>query len=298
MEASVEARLQDLEGRMRRLEAAVAPPKPFPVAPQPAPLPPRPPESPRGPQLDLEELLGGRVLAWVGGAAVVLGVVFFLALAIHRGWIDEPTRVALAFAGSTALFGVGLWLYERQGRTQAALATMAAAIAALYASDTAATALYHLVSPAVGLAVGGVIGLVATLVAVRWESQVVAGIGVVGALLAPVLVDAGTTNASLAFMAIALGSAVGILLWRRWGWLAGLAYVVSLPQLVVWVSASEDAHRLLVLVVLGVFWALYVAGALGYELREPTAKLLVVSTLLLLANAGVTAALCWGVLHD
>ncbi len=99
MEASVEARLQDLEGRMRRLEAAVAPPKPFPVAPQPAPLPPRPPESPRGPQLDLEELLGGRVLAWVGGAAVVLGVVFFLALAIHRGWIDEPTRVALAFAG-------------------------------------------------------------------------------------------------------------------------------------------------------------------------------------------------------
>src|SRR6266516_3906124 len=213
MEASVEARLQDLEGRMRRLEAAVAPPKPFPVAPQPAPLPPRPPESPRGPQLDLEELLGGRVLAWVGGAAVVLG-------------------------------------------------------------------------------------LVATIVAVRWESQVVAGIGVVGALLAPVLVDAGTTNASLAFMAIALGSAVGILLWRRWGWLAGLAYVVSLPQLVVWVSASEDAHRLLVLVVLGVFWALYVAGALGYELREPTAKLRVVSTLLLLANAGVTAALCWGVLHD
>src|SRR6266516_1184917 len=250
MEASVEARLQDLEGRMRRLEAAVAPPKPFPVAPQPAPLPPRPPESPRGPQLDLEELLGGRVLAWVGGAAVVLGVVFFLALAIHRGWIDEPTRVALAFAGSTAL----------------------------YASDTAATALYHLVSPAVGLAVGGVIGLVATIVAVRWESQVVAGIGVVGALLAPVLVDAGTTNASLAFMAIALGSAVGILLWRCWGWLAGLAYVVSLPQLVVWVSASEDAHRLLVLVVLGVFWALYVAGALGYELREPTAKLRVVST--------------------
>ena len=82
--------------------------------------------------VSVEDLLGGRVLAWVGGAAVVLGVVFFLVMAANRGWIDETTRVLLAFVGSTALLGVGLYLHEQQGRTQAALAAVATAIAALY----------------------------------------------------------------------------------------------------------------------------------------------------------------------
>src|SRR5215210_7669403 len=30
--------------------------------------------------IDLEELVGGRILAWVGGSAVLLGVVFFLVM--------------------------------------------------------------------------------------------------------------------------------------------------------------------------------------------------------------------------
>ena len=34
--------------------------------------------------MSLEDLLGGRVLAWVGGVAVVLGVVFFLVMAASR----------------------------------------------------------------------------------------------------------------------------------------------------------------------------------------------------------------------
>src|SRR5436190_6289821 len=217
MEASVEARLQFLEERVKTLEAIVsagpaparaAPPKPVePAATRAAPWPSAPQVSdrageaaetapPRAP-FDIEELLGGRVLAWVGGIAVVLAAVFFLVMAVHNGWIDEPTRVVLAFLGSTALLGAGVWLYEAKGRTQAALATVAAALAALYASDTAATAVYHLVSSPVGLVLAGLIGAAAMLIAIRWDSPVVAGIGLVGGLLSPVLVDAGTTAASL-----------------------------------------------------------------------------------------------------
>ena len=302
MEASVEARLHELEERIARLEAVVsasAPaPKPFPTrATPPAPAPRREAPPPRQ-QLDFEDLLGGRVLAWVGGSAIVIGVVFFLALAINHGWIDRPTRVVLAFAGSSALLGAGLWLYERKGKTQAALAAMGAAIAALYASETAATTLYHLVPVPLGLAVAGLIGVVATAVAVRWDSRVVAGIGVIGALLAPVFVDAGTSGASLAFMAVALVSAVGILLWRRWNWLAGLAYLVSLPQLADWVYETRSGHELRTLAVVAAFWALYVVAALGFELRVPTAKLRISSALLLLANAAATAGIGWAVLEN
>src|SRR5437868_2010006 len=161
MDASVESRLSSLEERVRTLEgllrvALASAPQPAAPAPPPVPAtvaPPPPPPS-RAPApvvrepLDLEQVLGGRVLGWVGGLAVVLAAVFFLVMAVHNGWIDEPTRVVLAFAAATALLLAGLWLYERKGQTQAALAAVAAALAALYAADTTASVVYDLIPAA------------------------------------------------------------------------------------------------------------------------------------------------------
>jgi uncharacterized membrane protein len=313
----MEARLQSLEDRVQALEAVIAgragqaPRLPWPgqagrghdratlhvPTRPPAPAAAAPASPPPAP-FDLEDLLGGRILAWLGGVAVFVAAIFFLVMAIRNGWIDEATRVCLAFAGSTALFLVGLWLYERKGQTDAAIAAVAASIAALYAADTTATAVYGLVSPVAGLVLAGLIGVAATAIAVRWDSIVVAAIGIVGALLAPVLVDAGTSSASLAFMVVALCSAVAVLIWRRWSWLAAAAYVTSLPQAIGWIESRHDGHLGLCLAVTGAFWALYVVAALGYELRVPTATLRVSSASLLFANTAVTTALGWWLLHD
>ena len=204
MEGSLEERLRSIEARLEAIERLLsAGPRPArrkdswgfetevpPAAPKAAPA------EPRSPPLNIEDLLGGRVLAWLGGVAVVLGVVFFLVMAVSRGWIDEPTRVVLAFAGSTALLAAALWLYERKGQTQAALAAAAAALASLYASLTVGTVVYDVIPEAGGFAVAGLVGAAGAAMAVRWSSQVVGGIGILGALLAPVLVDAGTSSAS------------------------------------------------------------------------------------------------------
>jgi uncharacterized membrane protein len=126
----------------------------------------------------------------------------------------------LAFAGSLALVAFGIWLYERRGQTQAALATVAAGIAALYASTAATTLHYHLLSPVLGLVIAGAVGALALVTAVRWDSEEIAGIGIVGALLAPVFVGCGTSTSSLVFMTIALLAAIGVVVYRRWAWLA------------------------------------------------------------------------------
>jgi len=311
MEGSSEARLAALEREIEELWARLGavethvqgvvtePPRP-PAAALVPPKPVREPPAPEAaqPSISLEDMLGGRVLGWVGGAAVVLGVVFFLVMAANRGWIDETTRVLLAFVGSTALLGAGLYLHERQGRTQAALAAVATAIAALYVTLTAATQLYDLIDPVLALVFAGLVGAVATAIAVRWDEPVVAGLGIVGALLAPVLVDADTDIASLAFMAVALVSAVGVLLWRRWSWLAVVAFVVSAPQLLGWLYDEYDERLGLSLAVLAAFWLLYVVAAIGYELRVPTASLRLVSASLLLANAALLAGAGWAMLED
>jgi uncharacterized membrane protein len=302
----LERLVEQLTRRLDRLEGTSAPappPPPEPVRimpPAPAPPPPRAaaPPAPERPSFDLEELLGGRVLAWAGAVAVFIGVVFFLATAIRRGWIDEPTRVVLAYFGSTALLAAGLYLYERKGRTQAALASVAAAFASLYASTTAATALYDLVEPGLGLGVALLVGATATAIAVRWDSRELAGIGIVGALLSPVLVDAGTSGVALAFMAVALVSAAGVLLWKRWDWLAVVTFLTSAPQLVAWLAESYDDSLALALVVLVGFWVLYAVAAVGYELRDPTEKLRFSSASLLLADAILTSGAGWLMLDE
>jgi uncharacterized membrane protein len=246
----------------------------------------------------LEELLGGRVLAWVGGIAVVIGVVLFVGLAVNRGWIDEPTRIVLAFVGSTALLVGGLVLYERKGQTEAAVASVAAAIAALYATLAAATTLYDLVHPTAGLAVALLIGAVATGIAIRWDSWLIAALGIVGALLSPVLVDSDTSWAALGFVAVALLSATGVVLWRRWNWLASIAFVVSAPQLLAWLGDEHEEHLVVALAVLLGFWAIYVVAAAGYELRVPTQTLRPASALLLLADAALLAGAGWAALDS
>src|SRR2546428_13962766 len=102
----LESKLDELLRRVERLELRFAPSAaPRPVSePTPAPGPARTgPTVPTVPRPDLEELLGGRVLGWVGGSAIVLGAVFFLVMAVSRGWIDEPTPVVLAFLRSASV---------------------------------------------------------------------------------------------------------------------------------------------------------------------------------------------------
>ena len=298
--AAIQQALDDLNERVARLEGRRAapptqpsPPMWPPAQPQARQAPSPRPTAPPRPQLDLEELLGGRVLAWVGGVAVLIGVVLFVGLAVNRGWIDEPTRIVLAFVGSTALLVGGLVLYERKGQTEAAVASVAAAIAALYATLAAATTLYDLVHPTAGLAVALLIGAVATGIAIRWDSWLIAALGIVGALLSPVLVDSDTSWAALGFVAVALLSATGVVLWRRWNWLASIAFVVSVPQLVAWLDAEHVEHLAVALAVLLGFWAVYVVAAVGYELRVPTQALRPASALLLLSDAALLSAAGW-----
>ena len=314
-ERSLEQRLSEVEAVLEtilaRLDAAdrrgETPTTPAPAAPPPPPMParaaPQPPPPAAAPAVPspsrmlmrpgetLEDLLGGRVLAAVGGLAIVLGVVFFLVIAVDRGWIGVEARVALAFIGSTALLALGLWLYERRGQTDAAVAAVAAALASLYVSLTYATSVQDVIATEAGLLVAALIGAAGAAIAVRWRSQSVAALGILGALSAPVLVDSGTSTLSLAFMVIALAAAVAVLLWQRWGWLGMGAFLLTAPQVAFWAEDRDDLA--LPLSMLALFWLLFVVAAIGYELRVPTSALRPSSASLLLVNAGFAAAVGW-----
>jgi uncharacterized membrane protein len=243
----------------------------------------------------MEDMLGGRVLAWVGGLAVLLGVVFLFAMAASRGWIGEGARVALAVLASTGLIVAGLWLHEHKGRTDAALAALSTGIAAMFVTITVAAQVYELVPAIVALVMAVATGTVATALAVRWESQGIGALGILGALVGPVLAGADPEGASVAILFVALASAAGVLLWQRWGWLALTAFAVSVPQWAVYLFDGADPAA--AIVTLTAFGGLGIALAVGHEVRARADSIRPSSAFLLALNALVVAGAGWLALH-
>jgi uncharacterized membrane protein len=264
-----------------------------PPVPPPAP-PPAGSASPPVPRpgFDLEDLLGGRVLAWTGGVAVLAGIAFLLAIAVSRGWIGPGARTLLAGTFSMALIGAGIWLYERKGRTDASLATLSAGIAGLFTTVAVGGPVYEVLPVPVALAVAFGTGALATVFAVRWESRGIGALGIVGALMAPVLAGAPSTGQTLALLWLAAASGAAVLVWQRWNWLAIAVFAIALPQWAWWLADSTPTPAA-ILFALCAFGALNVAAAIGFELRLPATRLRPASALLLTLNALALALSGW-----
>src|SRR4051794_1237440 len=238
--AALEARAATLEARVRQLETPSPPP--WLATPKPAPPPrpvvsaPPPPRAaaPREPR-DLEDLLGGRVLAWVGGAAILAGLAFLLTIAISRGWLGEGARTALAGLVSLGLLGAGIWLREHRDRTEAALAAAAVGVAGCFGTLVVAGPVYDLVPRGLALFGAFVAGALATTVAVRWRAPVMGWLGLLGALWAPAALGA-LDGGGITFLALAYAAAVVVLVWQRWVPLAWAAFVTATLQWPLWLA--------------------------------------------------------------
>ena len=239
----------------------------------------------------VEDLLGGRVLAWVGGLAVLIGVAFLFAVGVSRGWIGEGARTLIAGAGSAALLVLGVWLHEQRGRTDAALAAVATGISALFVTLTVGAEVYGVLPGPVALALALAVGGVATSLAVRWEAQGIAALGILGALVAPALAGAPSEPGTMAILLIAAASAVGVLLRQRWDWLSFGVFLVTVPQWVAYLAQGQPSHA--VIAVLTGFGILGAAAAIGYELRAGAETIRPSSAFLLALNAIALAAAGW-----
>ncbi len=269
--------------------------RPRPEHPPHRPDPPPPSFNPTS-RVEFERLFG-RAIAWIGGLATLLGLVFLMRSAVDSSWFTEEIRTLMAAFGSLTLLCLGVWMHESKGRLEVARILVAVAVPGLYATTVVAAQTYDLISPVLGLEAAALIGVVGIFLAVRWSSLLVGSVGMLGALAAPMLVGTAGEGGSIAFVALALAASVGVLLWQRWNWLALGAFAVSAPQLLAWIwetgfisiegEPTPSEPVLLVLAVLAGFWVLYAAAAFGYELRSREEERLPVSSWLLLLCGSV-----------
>jgi len=281
---------------------APAPPAPAPSSARrdasPAPTAPSSARPGAGSRPGLEDLLAGRVLAWAGGLAVLAGVVLLVAFAVSRGWLGEAARCALGGAVSLTLLTAGAWLYERRGRTDAALAAAAGGVAGLFAAAVVAARVYEILPLGAALAVALATGAAGAALAVRWRTPGVAALGILGALAAPAVVGAPSGDAgTLAFLLVAGLAAAAVLVRERWDAIAVPAVLLLVAQWSAGLLVSTPAALEAVGWLVG-FGLLGAAAAVGLELRERADVVRPAAVLLLAVNALALGAVGAYVLGD
>lgn len=237
---------------------------------------------------DLEQLLTGRLLALVGGLALIIGVVFFLSLAFSRGWIGPEARVVLGAVAGIAMFGAGAWTFRGRQRVVGHV-LLAVGLAAISLSLFAATRLYGFVSPETALLGTFLSAAGAAAVAIRARSQVVAAYGLLAVLAAPPIMGAEPTLVTIGYLATALIGTTAVSVYRSWRWLPALAFVLSAPQVGSYIAGAPDPA--VALPALFCFWALNAVAAGGEEFRVRRNELSPTSATVLL---GAAAMLVWG----
>jgi uncharacterized membrane protein len=313
----LEERLADIDRRLRFVESAVVVPPAPPgrlelkatrsVAPpararrdQSVPSPQRvgaPGDQPKpAPATSLSDLVGGRVLAWIGGAATLVGIALFLVLAISRGWIGVEARVILAGLASSLLMAGGVWLHAKRGRTEASVVLVGVATAGLFATLLFASHVYGLIAPEPALVASMLVGALATALAIRWAGYAIAALGLIGALVSPVLIGVPADLTTVAILGAGAACATWVAIRQRWNWLGLASVLVCVPQ---WGRFVIGTERLAIgspspaveLGVLAWFAGLGLAGAIGMRHRTEDESLRASAAVLLTLNALVTGIL-------
>lgn len=222
--------------------ARVAPPPPLPplretlpvqdARPQPQPdRTPLPaslsePAAERKP-LDLEQFMGVKLFAWLGGVAMFFGVVFFVIYAFEKNLIPPAMRVALGFLTGAGLLAGGLLLNRRGTHQPLAHALCATAVLVLYGVSFGAYQIYGFFNQAGTFALMALVTVVALLIAVRLNALTVAVLGMVGGYLNPVLVSTGSDELVIltGYLALLAAGLVVVSRHRNWRFLVTAAVV-------------------------------------------------------------------------
>jgi hypothetical protein len=228
-----QARFDALEKRVEELERRLvaAPPRVEPVS-RPVPraaapeLPPiaRVPFEPPSPvvftPIPHRELTFG--LNWISRIAVVtvvLALAFFFQYAFENHWITESGRVALGVVCGLAGFAAGEY-FHRRGQHAYGQALAAAGAAFLYLSFWAAFSLYHLIPQVGAFALMVLTTVAAGFAAMRYDSLVVALLGLAGGYATPGLLSNGGDHPWFVMSYALLLSAGAVAASRARGWVS------------------------------------------------------------------------------
>jgi uncharacterized membrane protein len=206
---------------------------------------PRPPPPPI-PSPTLESRIGLNWINLIGVVTLIIGAAFFFKYAVDNNWVGPGARVALGIvAAMVALFfGDMMW---KKGQKIFGQGITGLGLALLYLSFWAAFGVYHLIPQPVSFLLMVLTTLAAVVFAMRYESQVIAVLGILAGYWTPGALSSGEPHPWILFNYVFLLNlgCLALTRMRRWAVIEYLGAVATILWYGAWLgfSAADSDHQ-------------------------------------------------------
>lgn len=243
--------------------------------------------------VSMEYAVASQWLLRIGIVILVVGVGFFLKYSVEHGLLNEAARVALSTIAGLGMLIAGTQLLGRryhvfgQGLLGGGLAT-------LYFAVFAAANLYHLVTMTVAFALMSAVTALAGAIAVRFNSILVAVLGIIGGYGTPIVLSTGVVNfPGLYGYMLVLGIGVlGICYWKNWPLVNYLSFASTYVLFFASMQSYDVGHFWEVMPFVIAFFVLFSTMTFLYKIFNQS-KSNLLDLLALIVNAGVFYAVSY-----
>lgn len=235
--------------------------------------------------LDLEKFIGENLISKIGVLILIIGVAIGAKYSIENNLISPLTRIVMGYITGVVLLGTGMKLKDKYENYSAVLVSGAMAI--LYFITFMAYSFYGLMPQMAAFGLMVLFTAFTVFAAVKYDRQVIAVIGLLGAYAVPLLLSDGSGDVKTLFSYVAIIN-FGILILsfqKKWKPLYYLAFVFTWLMYFAWYFTSYTAEHLTTAAIFcAVFFLTFYAMFLAYKVisREAFGKMDVV---MLLANS-------------
>lgn len=219
---------------------------------------------------DFEKFIGENLISKIGILILIIGVAIGAKYAIDHEMISPLTRIVLGYAMGAGLMAFAIKLKNKYENFSAVL--VSGAIAIMYFITYAAYDFYSLIPQPLAFALMVIFTSFTVVAAIKYDKQVIAHIGLVGAYGVPFLLSNGSGQVGVLFTYMAIIN-IGILIlsfkkfWKPLlyasfvlTWIIFLSWRMNLP--------NENPFFLLSLLFSGVFFITFYVTNLAYKVSK------------------------------
>jgi uncharacterized membrane protein len=230
-------------------------------------------------QRDLEKFIGENLMSKIGIGILILGVGIGLKYSIDHNLISPLMRLILGYILGIELLGIGIKLKEKFNQFSAVL--VSGSMAVNYLITYFGYSFYHLIPQGFAFVLLLALTVFTVITAIKYNQQMIAHIGFVGAYVIPFLLSSGSNNHIffLSYIALINAGILAVSYFKNWKPLNLISFLFTWITFVIWVlNYNSHEHRLLGLTFASIFflefYAIFllskIANKLSFESKDIT----------------------------
>ena len=248
---------------------------------------------------DIEKFIGENLINKIGIAITVIGVAIGAKYSIENDLINPLTRIILGYLFGLGLLAFGIKLKSKYESYSAVL--VGGAMTIMYFITYAAYGFYNLIPQLMAFVIMVFFTVFTVIAAIKYNRQIIAHIGLVGAYAVPFLLSEGTGKVAILFTYMAIIN-IGILVIafkKYWKPLYYSSFGLTWLMYFMWYDSKyqTNEHFGLALIYLSVFFAIFYIIFLAYKLLKKE-KFEFDDILLLMANSFIFYGIGYTILDN